>query len=64
MKQPTNRPLRDIIESKEYKHNSYDIIFDGEEYFLLRVNSIGIPEVMTYHKTLEEAKLVLDQHVS
>lgn len=50
-----------IIESKEYRRNSYDIIFDGKEYFLLRLNSIAIPEVMSYHDTLEEAKSAFNQ---
>jgi hypothetical protein len=36
----------EIIESKTYRRCSYDLIFDGNEYFLLRVTSRGIPEVM------------------
>ncbi len=51
---------REIIESKTYGRNSYDIIYDGKDYYLLRCNSIGIPEVMTYHKTREEAKIAFD----
>ncbi len=50
----------EVIESKTYRRNSYDIIYDGKEYFLLRSNSIGIPEVRTYHKSLEEAKVAFD----
>lgn len=51
----------EIVQSKTYRRCSYDIIFDGNEYFLMRSNSIGIPEVMTYHKTLDEAKIAFDQ---
>lgn len=61
MKHEKNSEIREIIESKEYRRNSYNIVFDGKEYYLLRLNSIGIPEVMTYHKTLDEAKIAFDQ---
>lgn len=61
MRREKNSEIREIIESKEYRRNSYSIIFDGNEYYLLRLNSIGIPEVMTYHKTLEEAKIAFEQ---
>lgn len=50
----------EIIESKSYRRNSYSIVYDGKEYYLLRCDSIGIPEVMTYHSTLEEAKIAFD----
>lgn len=54
--------MRDkIIESKTYRRCTYDIVFDGNEYYLMRINSIGIPEVMTYHKTLDEAKAAFAQ---
>lgn len=45
----------EIIESKTYRKQTYNICFDGREYFLMAINSIGIPEVMTYHPTLEDA---------
>lgn len=48
----------DIIESKNYRKISYNIVFDGKGYYLLRVNSTGIPEVMTYHETIKEARTV------
>lgn len=51
----------EIIESKTYRRNSYELVYDGKEYYLLRCNSIGIPEVMTYHKSLEEAKMAFEQ---
>lgn len=51
----------EIIESKIYRNQTYDICFDGREYFLMAINSIGIPEVMTYHTTLEEASEAFDQ---
>ena len=51
----------EVIESKTYRRCSYDLVFDGNEYFLLRVTSRGIPEVMTYHKTLDEAKTAFAQ---
>ncbi|MCC5016372.1 MULTISPECIES: hypothetical protein [unclassified Legionella] len=51
----------EIIESKNYRRDSYSIVYDGKEYYLLRCNSIGIPEVMTYHSTLEEAKIAFDK---
>ncbi|MEI6096421.1 MAG: hypothetical protein WCR08_13350 [Gammaproteobacteria bacterium] len=51
----------EVIESKTYRRNSYDIIYDGKKYYLLRRNSIGIPEVMTYHESLEEAKIAFNQ---
>ena len=47
---------QEIIESKTYRRRTYDIVFDGNEYYLMSIKSPGIPEVMTYHKTLEEAK--------
>lgn len=61
MKRAVKSEIREIIESREYRRNSYSIIFDGSEYYLLRLNSMGIPEVMTYHKTIEEAKVAFDQ---
>lgn len=51
----------EIIESKMYRRNSYDLVYDGSEYYLLRHNTLGIPEVMTYHKTLEQAKIAFYQ---
>lgn len=51
----------EIIESKNYRKQTYNICFDGREYFLMATNSIGIPEVMTYHTTLEEASEAFDQ---
>ncbi len=51
----------EVIESKTYRRNFYDIIYDGKKYYLLRRNSIGIPEVMTYHDSLEEAKIAFNQ---
>ncbi|STX39849.1 hypothetical protein [Legionella feeleii] len=51
----------EIIESKTYRRNSYNIVYDGKEYYLLQCNSIGIPEVMTYYSTLEEAKIAFDK---
>ena len=50
-----------VIESKTYRRCSYDLIYDGNQYFLLRITSKGIPEVMTYHSTLDEAKIAFDQ---
>ena len=51
----------EVIESKTYRRNSYSIIYNGKEYYLLRLNSIGIPEIMTYHNSLEEAKIAFNQ---
>lgn len=51
----------EIIESKTYRKQTYDICFDGREYFLMAINSIGVPEVMTYHPTLDEASVAFDQ---
>lgn len=53
--------METIIESKTFRKDNYNIIYDGTQYFLMRVNSIGIPEVMTYHKTLIEAKEAFEQ---
>lgn len=50
----------EIIESKTYRKQTFDICFDGREYFLMAINSIGIPEIMTYHSTLEEASNAFD----
>lgn len=51
----------EIVESKTYRKQSYDICFDGREYFLMAINSVGVSEVMTYHTTLEEASEAFDQ---
>lgn len=50
-----------IIESKTFRNQTYEICFDGREYFLMALNSIGVPEVMTYHTTLDEASDAFDQ---
>lgn len=47
--------ITQIIESKTHRKYTYDICFDGREYFLLASNSIGFPEVMSYHSTSDEA---------
>ncbi len=52
------------IETKTYRRITYYICYDGtlsEKFYLLSVNSIGIPEVLTYHHTLEEAKTEFDK---
>lgn len=51
----------EIIESKIYRKQTYNICFDGREYFLMAFNSIGIPEVMSYHPTLDDASDAYDQ---
>lgn len=51
----------EIFERKTYRKTTYDICFDGREYFLMAINSIGVPEVMTSHATLEEASEAFNQ---
>ncbi|KTD29687.1 hypothetical protein [Legionella maceachernii] len=47
----------EIIETKAYRNTGYDIIYDGKQYCIMRSNSMGTPEFMTYHDTLDEATM-------
>lgn len=51
----------EIIETKAYRNTEYDIIYDGKQYCIMRSNSMRIPEFMTYHDTLDEAKVAFEQ---